>query len=95
MCCTNCFRPEDECELLKNAYGDWLCEDCWDEYINTDEGKVEYFINICLNGEPIEDFDADFLGEATQSFLKNASELDLEPAQILDLENRAAELGLL
>ena len=34
-------------DLKRTAYGDYLCEDCWDDYLNTDAGKVEYFVDIC------------------------------------------------
>ena len=55
-------------ELLKTAYGDYICVDCWDEYINTDEGMLEYLIGICNDDYPISDFDADFLGEVAVSY---------------------------
>ena len=37
----------DKCQIpsfnrLLNVYGALLCEECWDEYINTPAGKVEY-----------------------------------------------------
>ena len=91
--CDNCFENHDE--LLKTAYGNYFCMDCWDEYINSDAGAVEYFIGICTGDYPVEEFDAEFLGEATKSFLENKTDLDLEPFQLLELEDKARELGLL
>ena len=44
-CCTKCGTNRKE--LLKTAYGDYLCEDCWDEYILTEAGLLEYLIGIC------------------------------------------------
>ena len=48
-----CTRCEDTGrEYFITAYGDILCEDCWDDYICTDEGKVEYLIGICKGDYP-------------------------------------------
>ena len=65
MQCANCEKETQE--LFKTAYGDFLCEECWDTYFNADEsdaGLVEYVIGICLGGWPIEGFGADFLYKA-------------------------------
>ena len=43
MRCANC----DKIGVLKTAYGDRLCEDCWDEYICTRAGMLEHLIGIC------------------------------------------------
>jgi hypothetical protein len=90
----------DECgsrkkELLKTAYGDYLCEDCWDDYICTDPGKLEYLIGICNGDYPASDFDADFLGEVAESWKTNSNMVDLTPKQKSELEEKARELGLL
>ena len=91
--CANCgFQSE---ETFRTVYGDYICEDCWDDYICSDEGKVEYLIGICYGGLPIDEFDADFLGLVVQSYLDHKEELDFEPAQLLELEDKAMELGLL
>ena len=91
--CANCgFRHE---ELLRTAYGDWLCEDCWDDYICSDAGKLEYFIGFCREDYHPDEFDADFVYEAVKSFLENKTDLDLEPFQLLELEDKARELGIL
>ena len=58
--CVKCGKPVDE--PITTAYGDKRCPDCFDDYLMTDRGKVEYFIGLA-NGElNIKDFDADFLG---------------------------------
>ena len=93
MGCANCDKTRGE--FLKTAYGDYLCEDCWDDYIWSDEGKAEYLIGICYGGLPVDEFDADFLGLVVQSYLDHKEELDFEPAQLLELEDKAMELGLL
>jgi hypothetical protein len=90
----------DECgsrkkELLKTAYGDYLCEDCWDDYICTDMGKLEFLIGICNGDYPASDFDADFLGEVAESWKTNSNMVDLTPKQKSELEEKARELGLL
>lgn len=34
--CSRCMAPEP---LNQTAYGNHLCDDCWDEYINSEQGK--------------------------------------------------------
>ena len=48
--CANCDTHHKE--LLKTAYGDFLCVDCWDDYICTDAGRLEYLIGICKGDYP-------------------------------------------
>jgi hypothetical protein len=93
MRCANC--EENKVELLKTAYGDYICEDCWNEYINTDIGRLEYLIGICNGDYPKEDFDADFLGSVVVSWMINYSMLDLTPQERFDIEEKARKLGLL
>ena len=93
MVCTNCGKTH--CEFLKTAYGDMLCEDCWDDYICTEAGMLEYFIGICRGDYPAEEFDADFLGAAVKSYQINYNLLDFTAEQLTELENKAKELGLL
>jgi hypothetical protein len=91
--CANCgFRHED---LLKTAYGDFLCEDCWDDYICTDAGRLEYFIGFCREDYHPDEFDADFVYEAVKSYQINYDKLDLTAEQLTELENKAKELGIL
>lgn len=96
MCCNNCYRPEDECVVFfKTAYGDFLCEDCWDDYICTEAGILEYFLGFCREDYHSDEFDADFVGEAVKSYKTNYDKLELTEEQRLELENKAKELGLL
>lgn len=82
-------------ELLKTAYGYYLCEDCWDDYICTDEGRVEYLIGICRGDYPMSDFDADFLGAVAQSWNDHSHQLDLPVAERTKLTYKAYTLGLI
>jgi hypothetical protein len=91
--CANCDAHRKE--LLKTAYGDFLCEDCWDDYINTEAGRLEYLIGICNGDYPADDFDAEFLGEVAVSWMINYSKLDLTIQERFDIEQKARELGLL
>lgn len=91
--CANCDTHHKE--LLKTAYGDYLCVDCWDDYICTDAGRLEYLIGICRGDYPASDFDSDFLGEVAVSWMKNKNTLDLTPIERAELEEKARELGLL
>ncbi len=91
--CVECGFQNDE--LFRTAYGEVLCYECWSEYVCTSTGRVEHFIAICEGACPIEMFDADELGLVVQSYLEHKEELDYEPAQLLALEEKAQELGLL
>lgn len=46
MTCDNCGEIFEEDELIGTVYGDFICENCWNKYINTEEGLAEYFIKI-------------------------------------------------
>jgi hypothetical protein len=91
--CANC--DEHRKELLKTAYGDFLCEDCWDDYICSEAGKLEYLIGICREDYPASDFDADFLGEVAVSWKRHFNLLDLTPQERFEIEQKAHELGIL
>jgi hypothetical protein len=93
MRCANC--EENKIELLKTAYGDYICEDCWADYICTDAGKLEYLIGICQDDYPVSDFDADFLGEVAVSWKNYSYMLDLTPTERISFEDKARSLGIL
>lgn len=95
MRCTNCNTKTGRDNFFKTAYGDWLCEDCWDDYICTEAGRLEYLIGICYGDLPVEEFDADFLYEVAKSYKINYDKLDLTPAQLAEIEQKATELGIL
>lgn len=70
MCrCSKCNHPQGE--LLESVYGDTMCEACWDKYIMTDEGKIEFLLGICLGDYPATDFDDEFLLEVVASWNAN------------------------
>lgn len=94
MRCANCDKILGG-DSFKTAYGDFLCEDCWDDYICSDTGRLEYLIGICSGELPVEEFDADFLYEVAKSWMINYSMLDLTPQQRYDIEQKAKELGIL
>ena len=91
--CTNCGNIHGE--LFKTVYGDFLCEDCWDSYICTEAGMLEYLIGICTGDYPMSEFDADFLGEVVVSWNRNVDRLALSKTDIDNIEEQAACLGLL
>jgi hypothetical protein len=91
--CLECgFQSED---TFRTVYGEVLCEECWEDYLCSKRGKVEYFVGICVGTFEPDDFDADYLGLMVQAYLEYKEELDLEPHQLLELEDKARELGLL
>ena len=91
--CANCDTTRKE--LLKTAYGDFLCEDCWDDYICSDAGRLEYLIGICYGDLPVEEFDAEFLGLVAKSWKEHSQALELTTDQKLAIEDKAIKLGIL
>lgn len=93
MRCANCDKTG--VEFLKTAYGDFLCENCWDDYINTEAGKLEYLIGICRGDYPASEFDSEFLGEVVVSWMTHYHMLDFTPQERFELEEKARELGII
>ena len=91
--CDKCGRHNQE--RLLTAFGALVCEDCWDDYINTPEGKVEYLIGIAREDYPAAEFDADFLGFAAFQWNKNKNQFDMSADEVRALEKKLVELGLL
>lgn len=89
--CNKCNKPADG--SLLSAYGDVFCEDCWDKYICTKEGKVEYLIGICRGDYPACEFDDEFLLEVVQSWNDNKNLIKPHlPEQLFKLVNLRAEV---
>jgi hypothetical protein len=80
---------------FKTAYGEYRCENCWDDHLMTDKGKVEYFIGLCNRDYDMSEFDADFICHIIVCWLKYRDKLALTNAQIAQYEKIARELGLL
>lgn len=91
--CDKCFAPSFN--RLLNAFGALLCEDCWDEYISTPEGKVEYLIGIAKAEYPATEFDEGFLRFAAIQWQKNRSQLDMSDEEIADIENKLKQIKIL
>lgn len=94
MLCNNC-DTNASCNLNKTAYGDYLCDDCWDDYICTDRGRVEYFIGLCNGDYPLSEFDADFICSVIESYKTYFGTFEYTPEQLTELESKAKAIGLL
>lgn len=93
MMCVKCGKPLGT--FITTAYGENRCENCYDDYLMTDKGKVEYFIGLCTGELDMKDYDADFLGHVSVCWTKCRDQLDLTLAEIRLLENQANALGIL
>lgn len=82
-------------DVFINVYSETLCEDCWDDYLMTDRGKVEYFIGIVKGDLPITDYDADFLGHVSACWKEHKNQLNHSSSDMAYYEERAKKLGLL
>lgn len=91
--CAKCGKETGT--ILTTVYGEDRCELCYDDYLMTDKGKVEYFVGIITGDLSIEDYDADFLGHVVTCWKKYRDELILSIKTIRLIEIEAAKLGLL
>ena len=90
--CDKCLTRASN--LILNTYGVLLCEECWDEYINTPAGKVEYLIGIAKAEYPASEFSADFICYTVIQWYKNRSQLDMSDKEIEEIENKLKRIRL-
>lgn len=77
-------------ESFHTAYDEHICENCWDDYICTKEGRVEYLIGICRNDYPACEFDDEFLAELASSWEANKNLVTtISPIEFFRIELRA------
>lgn len=93
MLCAKCSKSLGS--YSTTAYGEVRCLDCFDDYLMTDKGKVEYFIGICTGELDARDYDADFLGYISTCWKKYHDDLAITMYEIKRIEAKAVELGLL
>lgn len=92
--CAKCGKPIKS-EVFHTAYGEDCCEDCWDDYLMTNEGKVEYLIGLYHADYSISDFDADFLGHVVVCWNTYREKLNITIGDICRVESFARVHGLL
>lgn len=93
MLCAKCGKSIGS--YSTTAYGEVRCLDCFDDYLMTDKGKVEYFIGICTGELDVKDYDADFLGYAATCWQKYRDQLSMSIAEIKLIEASAKDIGIL
>jgi DNA-directed RNA polymerase subunit RPC12/RpoP len=91
--CIKCNRKVDD--LFESLYGETMCEYCWDDYLMTDKGKVEYLVGIVRGDYPMDYFDADFLGHVATCWRRYIYEINLTDDEMAEIEAKAVALGLL
>jgi hypothetical protein len=89
--CNNCVKPG----YAKNVYGETLCEECWEDYLFTDRGKVEYIISVVKEEIAITNLDADFLGHCAVQWYNNRGQFKIADEDILIIEEFAERTGIL
>lgn len=82
-------------ESFITVFGEERCSDCYEDYLMTDKGKVEYFVEIVRGNSSISNFDADFLGWISVCWTKYRDELAMTLAEIHAIEEKAINLGIL
>ena len=81
--------------FVETAYGEKRCEICYDDYLMTDRGKVEYIIGLTTGELRMEEYDADFIGHAATFWTKYKEEFNLPLRFIKEIEAKAKQLGIL
>ena len=84
--CGRVIEAEAEPDTFLNAYGVLMCEECYDEYLFTDEGKVEVIIGIATGENNPAEFDADYLGDCICKWTRFRDQLDISDEEILFIE---------
>ena len=80
--------------FIETAYGEKRCPDCYDDYLMTDKGKVEYLIGIVSGELDIKDYDADFLGYIAVCWNRYRDELNMTLLKLSEIEEKAKQLGI-
>ncbi len=89
--CVKCGKETND--IMTTAYGEQRCEFCYDDYLMTDKGKVEYLIGIVRGDYPVDYFDADFLGHVAVCWRKYRLDLAYDLRSWVEL--KAKQLGIL
>ena len=94
--CFKCGKSIDSVkETFITAYGKCCCETCYDEYLMTDKGKVEYIIGLA-NGElDLNDYDADFLSHVAVCWQTYRDKLAIPINKVYEIEAKAEMMGIL
>lgn len=90
--CDKCLTPSTN--RILNIYGALICEDCWDDYICTPEGSVEYLVGIAKADFPPSSLDADFTCYAVVQWYKNRDQFDFAEEEIQEIENKLKQIKL-
>jgi hypothetical protein len=94
--CEKCGKDlSKEVSFIETAFGETRCEFCYDDYLMTDRGKVEYLIGLAMGELDLKDYDADFLGHVAACWNEYKSELDVSQRLIKEVEEKAKQLGIL
>lgn len=91
---TKCNNCNADTILHKNAYGQYLCADCWNNYLTTVNGQVEYVIGLATGEYKITAFsekDRKWIAEAWNTYKANLGKTEEE---LLTIETAAKEAGL-
>lgn len=91
--CEQCGKQTSD--TLVNIFSEELCEDCWDNYLMTERGKLEYFVGLAKEELPLEDYDADFILHCSEMWKKHKNLLNWSLQDIERVEAFAKELGIL
>ena len=81
----------EECECIstkvrKNAFGNYLCADCWTKYLTQEAGLVEYYINISNGSASKHSFSDVDLTAIESAWAKQKNKLGKSDAEVSLIE---------
>jgi hypothetical protein len=83
--CAECDSSDKA--VQRNAYGDYLCTDCWTTYLTSTEGLIEYYIGIANGTYNKDTFSEADLTAISNSWAANKSKLNKADAELTRIED--------
>ena len=94
MMITKCSGCGTETSLHKNAYGLYLCTDCWNRYLTTMTGQVEYVIGLASGEYKITTFSDSDRVSIVRAWSLYKDQLGKTEEELLAIEEAAKKAGL-
>jgi hypothetical protein len=91
---TKCSHCDTETTLHKNAFGEYLCVDCWNSYLTTVNSQVEYVIGLAFGEYKIGAFSESDRDTLVEAWKEHKYQLGKTEAELQAIEAAAREAGL-
>lgn len=89
--CPECDELVDYSKNITNIFGEEMCEDCFDDFLDTDRGYAEIFFHHCEGFSEGDFADADDVNKMIASWKKYRHELNFSEEEIKQYEKAFIE----